>query len=412
MIIYISDFDLNGSGYMRIGTRLCDELIKNERGVMALGLGYDGREHPWPFTLVPVRHISHLPAMVRIIQSYGAPIEAVVVGFDVPMQLPLMREIKGLGLPYIGLFPLESPPLSQVWAMTLHQMDARLVMSEFGREALEQGGVDSDFIPIPVDDRNMWRPPTPEERQQMRQGLGIDDDCFVILTVADNQERKNLAGAMEMVADFSKVHSVKREPRKIMWNVVTRVHSPHGWGLEDLAMKHGIMDRLMLYHQGIPNQELWMLFACADVFLLTSKAEGLGIPVMEAMAAGLPVIGTDWAAMREHLSDGRGLLIKRDYGYVDPFGNGERYFPDRADGVAKLEELAAMSFKDRQIMTSKALEYISARTWEDAAAILIEAIDKVKKTYPKENNDGHTSGSKRDEIQDTIQSQPSTENMV
>ena len=93
MIIYISDFDLNGSGYMRIGTRLCDELIKNERGVLALGLGYDGREHPWPFTINPVRHVSHLPAMVRIIQSYGAPIEAVVVGFDVPMQLPLMNGI-------------------------------------------------------------------------------------------------------------------------------------------------------------------------------------------------------------------------------------------------------------------------------------------------------------------------------
>ena len=54
MILYVSDFDLSGSGYMRIGTNLCNELVlRHDIGVIALGMGYDGREHHWPFSITP-----------------------------------------------------------------------------------------------------------------------------------------------------------------------------------------------------------------------------------------------------------------------------------------------------------------------------------------------------------------------
>ena len=77
----------------------------------------------------------------------------------------------------------------------------------------------------------------------------------------------------------------KEEKRPILWELVTRVNSPVGWKLDDLAMRLGVMDKLATYNRGVPSKMLWSLFAAADCFLLTSKTEGLAIPAMEAMAA-------------------------------------------------------------------------------------------------------------------------------
>lgn len=388
MILYISDFDLSGSGYMRIGTRLCNELVlHHDIGVIAVGLGYDRREHPWPFAIAPCPHLQAVPTMVQRIKDYGAPIEAIVVALDIPLQENLLKALNMPGdIPYVGIFPLEARPLCMPWAMQLLRMDARLVMSRFGQDELERAGVDSEFIPIGIDDHALWRSPSPEERMQIRQGLGIDDDTFVITTVADNQERKNLARAAEIVADFSVEVLMrdqagfvtdKRDKRKVLWNLVTRIDSPVGWKLDDLAMRLGIFDRMALYNRGVPAKSLWSLFAAADCFFLTSKAEGLAIPVMEAMACRTPVVATDCTAMREHLDNYRGLLIESEYEYTDPFGNGSRYLASRAHGVDLLTILAEGVPHLTPDYLGQGEAYVKARTWEGAGEILAQAINRV-----------------------------------
>lgn len=396
MILYISDFDLSGSGYMRIGTNLCNELVTNhDLGVIAIGMGYDGREHHWPFSITPCSHLQQVPAMVQQIRNYGAPLEAIVVALDIPLQEALLKSLKKPGddVPYVGIFPLEAGPLCMPWAMELMKMNARLVMSRFGQAELKRAGVDSDFIPIGINDPVNWRPPTPEERAQIRQGLGWEDDTFIVLTVADNQERKNLAAAMEMIAAFA-IDEIeernqagfvvkKRDSRhNVQWHLVTRVDSPVGWKLDDLAMRLGVMDRVATYNRGVPPQSLWAMFAGADAFLLTSKAEGLAIPVMEAMATRLPVIGTDCGAIAEHLADGRGLLIETEYDYTDPFGNGDRMMASIADGVDKLTLL--QEFGPDRVDLDAAYEYVTRRTWQQAGAALAETIKKVRKSERQE----------------------------
>jgi glycosyltransferase involved in cell wall biosynthesis len=72
--------------------------------------------------------------------------------------------------------------------------------------------------------------------------------------------------------------------------------------------------RNVVVHQGVrPNSpELLRLFAEADVFVLPTMAECLAVVLMEATAAGLPVITTDVAALGEAVLPGEsGLLIRR-----------------------------------------------------------------------------------------------------
>jgi glycosyltransferase involved in cell wall biosynthesis len=368
-IVYVSDFDLRGSGYANIAISLCTQMAGRGFDVIALGLGYEGQEHHHPFRIVPAQ-LRELGSMVRHLQTAGVALDAVVVALDIPLQEILLDQLGAPGdLPYVGLFPLEADPLCSSWAVSLLRIDERLIMSRFGQAELAAVGVEATYIPIGVDTAS-WRPPTTEERAQIRQGLGIEDGAFVILTVADNQERKNLSRSLEIFAAFAREQTA-------LYLVVTRPKSAVGWKLDDYAMELDIYDRLMLWERGIPFKSLWSLFAAADCFLLTSKAEGLAMPVLEAMACRLPVVGTDCTAIAEHLADGRGLLIESDYVMRDPWGNSRRYLAGLESGVAALRCLAGMDDGKRQTMLDRAEAYTFERTWEQTADVLIAAISRA-----------------------------------
>lgn len=383
-ILYISDFDLRGSGYMNIAAALCSQLTNRGYDVIALGMGYQGQEHNHPFRIVPAK-LFQVPQMVALLRK-SIDVDTIIVALDIPLQEALMEKLNAPSdTPYIGLFPLEGPPLCMSWAVQLMRMNARLCMSKFGVEEMAACGVPSTFIPIGVD-CEAWRPATPDERAAIRQALGMPDDTFVVLTVADNQERKNLSRAMEIFAHFS-LDITKQDSRGAVieshhkrdtqWHLVTRPTSPVGWKLQDYAMRWNITERLMMYNRGIPFKSLWSLFVAADAFLLTSKAEGLAMPVLEAMATRLPVAGTNCCAIAEHLQDGRGLMIGPDYVMVDPWGNSFRYLASLDSGIEAMERLAVMPGDERETMLDKAQAYVQERTWNKAADVLEATILQV-----------------------------------
>jgi glycosyltransferase involved in cell wall biosynthesis len=388
-IIYASDMDLKGSGYGNIAFALCTRLANWGYDVQAIGLGYNGEEHSFPFRIAPCPNVSYIVPIVNELRRQGTEIEAVIVALDIPLQEAILKQLGAArDIPYIGIFPLEAGPLCQSWAMSLLQMDRRLVMSEFGTAECEAVGVDATHIPIGVD-CDAWRPPTDEERLQLRKGLGIAPDSFVVLTVADNQERKNLSRAMEVFADwFWGVHVepgnpsqfIGKQPKeKAQYLMVTRPNSPVGWKLNDYAVDLGIFGQMSIWDRGMSFKQLWSLFAAADCFLLTSKAEGLAMPVLEAMSMRLPVVGTKCAAIEEHLRDGRGLLIEPDYIMIDPWGNSNRYFAGLEDGIYQMRLLRnGMSESDVAGMLDRAQEYVKMRRWEAAAEVLIEAIEGAR----------------------------------
>jgi glycosyltransferase involved in cell wall biosynthesis len=77
--------------------------------------------------------------------------------------------------------------------------------------------------------------------------------------------------------------------------------------LKSLAGELGIADycRFLGFREDIPE-----LLACFDIFALPSLWEGLSITLLEAMAAGKPIVTTDIKGNREVIDDGRdGLLV-------------------------------------------------------------------------------------------------------
>lgn len=89
-----------------------------------------------------------------------------------------------------------------------------------------------------------------------------------------------------------------------------------------LTRELNIQDSFVFFGQ---RQEIPQLLAAMDIFVLTSKSEGLPNAVMEAMATGLPCVVTDAGGCREIVRDG-------ETGFVVPIGSDE----DLADRILLL----------------------------------------------------------------------------
>jgi glycosyltransferase involved in cell wall biosynthesis len=363
-LLYISDLDLQGSGYFNISVPLCTGLAtKYGYDIKVAGLSYKREEHNFPFSILPAQNLVQVDAMVHnldLVWGY----DAIIFAGDLTWQSVLLRRFQDKTAhpkhyPYIGIFPVENPPLCMEFAMTAMQMDKQLCLSRFGTEECNKMGVPAQFFPIGVDTES-WKQPTAEEQVNIRKALGFEPDDFIILTVADNQERKNLGRAMEVVSAFRKKYK-----GKIKYVLVTRENTEVGWKLRTFASRQdiGISDVLRIYERGLDFKQLWSLYAIANVFFLPSRAEGLGIPVLEAMSVGVPCLTTDCCAFTEHLEDGRGYLVKPDFVYPDVFGNADRYMVGVKATTKAMLELAET---DNTELIAKARQYVVDRTWEKA----------------------------------------------
>lgn len=370
-IVFISDFNFRGSGYLNISVPICDKLSQLGFDIKAIGLGYAGEEHPFGFSIVPCQSFNDSYAMLNNLNFQWKP-DIVIVALDIPHMEQYAGMCKKFGLKMIAITPLENPPLTMSWAFILQQIDKVFMISEMGKDESIKAGVETaEHIVIGMDTL-AWRLRTPEEYEKGRDALNISPDTLVILTVADNQERKNLSKAFEIVSKAKKEKNIK-----VKYILITKEHQSVGWKLRDLAMTYGIPSELMIFERGLPFKELYTLYAISDVFLLTSKAEGLCMPVMEAMSVGVSVVATNCGALPELLEGGRGFLMDTEYSMIDPWGNSRRDFPNADAGANALLAISKMANGHPTEITERARKYMETRTWDKPVQQLVDSIEKL-----------------------------------
>jgi glycosyltransferase involved in cell wall biosynthesis len=368
-IIGITDMDTQGSGYASIGNNLFGRLADMGHDVKVLGLAYNGQEHPYKFSLFPARTLTEVQAMIHNLVQIWHP-DVVIVAMDIPYHGGLIDFTRHYELPYIVITPLESDPLCLTWATSLQNANKIYVMSEAATVQFLKRGLMADHLVIGIDTAS-WRPSTADEKVTIRKSLGIGEDEFVVLTVADNQERKNLSKAFEIMGKFK-----QEVGGRFRYILVTRPECPVGWKLRELAVDNSINTEYMEFERGVPFNLFWGLYAIADAFLLTSKAEGLGMPILESMAVGVPVVATECGAIIEHLKDGRGYLVHPDYVLLDVWGNSNRYMINVDIATKELKYIKENPKQAKQTV-ERAREYALARTWDKTVQQLLLGISEV-----------------------------------
>lgn len=149
-------------------------------------------------------------------------------------------------------------------------------------------------------------PRSHEELAPVLQGLGLAPDgyCLFIGTV---EPRKNLSSLLQAYARLP-------EATRLRWPLV--VVGYRGWESEALhkSLQEAENQGWLRYLGFVPNQILPFLMAGARLFAYPSHYEGFGLPVLEAMASGVPVVCSNASALSE-VSGGAAAM--HDPGDVD-----------------------------------------------------------------------------------------------
>lgn len=190
--------------------------------------------------------------------------------------------------------------------------DVNTADSRYNAGELEEAGyTDVHVHPLVLELRRLESPPSPEVLRQ------YDDGRLNVLFVgrcAPNKRLEDLLHAMYYVQRY-----VDKEARLI--------HVGSFAGTEQyLALLQTLKRDLGVcadFVGSVPEPDLCAYYQVADVFLCMSEHEGFGIPLLEAMQAGLPVMAYDSAAVGETM-DGAGFLFR------------EKLFDELAEWIVRL----------------------------------------------------------------------------
>ncbi len=125
-----------------------------------------------------------------------------------------------------------------------------------------------------------------------------------VLSVCRAYVHKNLAGLL-------RAYAVLRGRRGDVQLVLTGERYRAGGDLDRLTEELGLRDRVV-FTGFVSNAELNALYSGADAFAFPSLAEGFGLPVLEAMACGTPVVASDASAVPEAVGEAGVVADARD----------------------------------------------------------------------------------------------------
>lgn len=182
----------------------------------------------------------------------------------------------------------------------------------FQQKELESYGTKSTVVPHGVD-----KIFTPMDQTEARKEAKFDTDAFMIGIVSANsdKEMRKSWGEIFTAAEYIK-NNYPDIHRDIRYFCHVDPEDPKGVSLKGLAHLHGVLERFgfedsHLSVVGIPDIEMRLLYNSFDVLLCPSKREGFGLPILEAMACGTPVIAHNFSSMPDLVGHNaeRGWLV-------------------------------------------------------------------------------------------------------
>jgi len=222
----------------------------------------------------------------------------------------------------------EGPPVLSNFNVSATKYMNVIVPSNYVKWELENYGISvSDVIPHGIDiygirksRKSIWRK--------------IFGDKIVVLYVA----HRNIRKGFKYLVDAWKMSKAGKDS-----NVILVLHTERNPNINEggyiIPEEFNIVVTDGIHKFG--RESLYGLYNSADIYIHGALSEGFGIPIVEAMAAGKPVLCIDAPPMNEHITDKRALVkVDRQEIFNDRGVAKYRFnIPDMKDYAEKIDSL-------------------------------------------------------------------------
>jgi glycosyltransferase involved in cell wall biosynthesis len=203
-----------------------------------------------------------------------------------------------------------------------------------------------------VDDLFKPREVPLEERVALRSKFGLTKPFLMYSGASD--ERKNHPRLIEA---FSMLPADLRA--KYQLAIVGRLPSVHQQAFEEKVKSCGLTANEVVITGSVSDQELVALYNMTELFVFPSWHEGFGLPALEAMACGAPVIGSSTSSVPE--------VIGRQDALFDPF--------DVQAICSKIAEVLTRPLL-RQDLKQHGLQQAKLFSWNRSAELAMTALER------------------------------------
>lgn len=239
--------------------------------------------------------IVHVAALIdNPMQDVVTSIDSSAFGYQIAATLydliPLMNQDAYLSAPIIKSW-------YQRKIESLKNAGLLLAISDYSREeaiqALEikpdkivsiSAAIDSRFQPLNLD---------PKTAAELKAHYGISRD-MVMYAPGGFDERKNFGNLIQAYASLPPEHR-----RKHQLVVASKISAGDKLRLKNIANLANLGEDELVLTGYIKDDDLVHFYNCATLFVFPSLHEGFGLPVLEAMACGIPTIGSNTTSIPE-----------------------------------------------------------------------------------------------------------------
>ena len=374
------------TGYGILANNLMKGFLENKVDIKQFGMQTVGlQEKKW--LLPTLNDVFGSDALQHYVQYYG--IDAVVTILDTWVQVYhyIPGLLKKLNCKHIAHVTANSSPLSAHLISQLKQTDflvapskyvEKLLLEVFPKERIR-------YIPHGVD-INIFKPFSLENKLKEKQGIGYSGK-FIFLSVGTNKGiQKNWQGLFYAYKVFLLNNPEAR--KETILHCHTDMHASDGYDLELLARRYGIAENVFYVdtklNAGTPPEKMVKLYNLADCFVSASLGESFGLPLLESMACGTPVIFPNHTSGPELIGEpNTGLLAElvkmkneQEFGLTSPMAS-DKYFVDPIDMAEKME----MIYKDEKLkekLSKNGIEFAKKFDWKKVVSQWIDFFKYVE----------------------------------
>lgn len=269
---------------------------------------------------------------------------------------------------WIAYTPVESTPFCRYSIIGTKQIDLGKILSyankiitysDFGLDAIKKMFIEEVGLKRPESafkriylgiDTNLFRPIEKQEARKVLPGLKEDDILFLCTKVDSARVGYDL-----LLRAWEKAYKELKYVRPaIQKKVKLYLHTPlnmiGGTDIPNLLRLLDVESSVMInpslkFGSGVDEETLVSIMNSADVFVSCAKGEGFGLPIVEAMAVGIPCILPNYGCPTEFESDGLYFVDIAEY-YNPNFSYTNFGLVDTEKFASQIVQLAC-SFSER-----------------------------------------------------------------